>query len=424
MSHFRTELAFTLSNNELKQAISLLQDYNTELETNVLQRHQQYLQQKYQQSTPSFRKPQPSTRPPPPPSNSTQSQPIPQLPPPKLPVLETLPEYVLSYETDSIEHQNKQISTLVFTPAITVSYLPPSPGWLLSSSDGLINLWRMNESPTIILEKSKPTIWRLLSSDVASVSSTAESSHFLGCCTDLNFSNSGLSLFSLNNGRLDKTNDCPDSIGATQVVSSFNDSLINSPGTSTSTSSIFCGCQEFICSIGLTPSSLSATSKYTFTNSIITSLSLLSQDLNYYALIGDSQGKAFLWDNKGAAPKTLLQGNPTPISTIDNSNHGVLTGGVDGVLQLWDIKKTSTPLRSLNLDGSSIVNLKNSPFSDLVAISTLKDLYLLSTKTFQFQSLGIKEKCSSLAWNLVDKTSLHCANTAGSILTFSKVEKK
>ncbi|CAI5458179.1 unnamed protein product [Closterium sp. Yama58-4] len=122
--------------------------------------------------------------------------------------------------------------------------------------------------------------------------------------------------------------------------------------------------RDRICCYDLTGapfSSLHPVRQYTEHEDLITCLTVFPPNPNLF-LSGSRDTTIRLWDRRA-------------------SNAVVASGGMDGYLKLWDLRSlhslgNSPPLGSLNLDESPILKLASSMLPGVVAVSTVRGLYL------------------------------------------------
>ncbi|GJP31688.1 hypothetical protein CLOM_g14742 [Closterium sp. NIES-68] len=138
-------------------------------------------------------------------------------------------------------------------------------------------------------------------------------------------------------------------------------------------------------------SSLHPVRQYTEHEDLITCLTVFPPNPNLF-LSGSRDSTIRLWDRRASNAVALL-GSPSPsgrpqahagmVTALDAcpATVTVASGGMDGYLKLWDLRSlqslgNSPPLGSLNLDESPILKLASSMLPGVVAVSTVRGLYL------------------------------------------------
>ncbi|CAI5472928.1 unnamed protein product [Closterium sp. Yama58-4] len=152
--------------------------------------------------------------------------------------------------------------------------------------------------------------------------------------------------------------------------------------------------RDRICCYDLTGapfSSLHPVRQYTEHEDLITCLTVFPPNPNLF-LSASRDTTIRLWDRRASNAVALL-GSPSPsgrpqahagmVTALDAcpASVTVASGGMDGYLKLWDLRSlhslgNSPPLGSLNLDESPILKLASSMLPGVVAVSTVRGLYL------------------------------------------------
>ncbi|CAI5534162.1 unnamed protein product [Closterium sp. Naga37s-1] len=138
-------------------------------------------------------------------------------------------------------------------------------------------------------------------------------------------------------------------------------------------------------------SSLHPVRQYTEHEDLITCLTVFPPNPNLF-LSASRDATIRLWDRRASNAVALL-GSPSPsgrpqahagmVTALDAcpASVTIASGGMDGYLKLWDLRSlhslgNSPPLGSLNLDESPILKLASSMLPGVVAVSTVRGLYL------------------------------------------------
>ncbi|CAI7855653.1 unnamed protein product [Closterium sp. NIES-54] len=152
--------------------------------------------------------------------------------------------------------------------------------------------------------------------------------------------------------------------------------------------------RDRICCYDLTGapfSSLHPVRQYTEHEDLITCLTVFPPNPNLF-LSASRDATIRLWDRRTSNAVALL-GSPSSsgrpqahagmVTALDAcpASVTVASGGMDGYLKLWDLRSlhslgNSPPLGSLNLDESPILKLASSMLPGVVAVSTVRGLYL------------------------------------------------